>query len=289
MTQDHLAPYLSLDGLCPDPIFVIGSPRSGTTALAQSLNRHPDLRVGKESYVLHDLFGDGKPERSWDRQMHRVTPCWLAHEQVERDEFLAFLGLGLNALFSSRAEGRRWIDQTPLYTPMAPTLAAMFPGAVFLHIVRDGRHVVRSMTNFERKFEAAAIEAAQPKEIPAWSQDFEEGCDTWARWVNAGLDFGEANPQRCLRVQNEALSDDPAPGFEAILEFLGLEPHPGPASFFGKQRINSSWVRDPSRPDDDDWHGWDRRRRETFLDRAGSTMVRAGYGPRTSLDDWARA
>ncbi|MFP5256352.1 MAG: sulfotransferase family protein [Acidimicrobiia bacterium] len=287
MSLDHVAPYLALDGICPDPIFVIGSPRSGTTALAQSLNRHPDLRVGKESYVLHDLFSGGKAEQSWERQMHRVTPCWLAHEQVERDEFLAFLGLGLNALFSSRAEGRRWIDQTPLYTPMAPTLAAMFPGAVFLHIVRDGRHVVRSMTNFERKFDEATIKAAQPNEIPTWSHDFEKGCDTWSRWVTAGLDFEEANPQRCLRVQNEALSKDPATGFAAILEFLGLDPHPGPASFFGKQRINSSWVRDPVRPDDDDWEGWDPRHRKTFLERAGTTMVRAGYGPRSTLDEWA--
>ena len=55
MSPRHLAPYLDLDGLCPDPIFVIGSPRSGTTALAQSLGRHPDLWVGKESYLLHDL------------------------------------------------------------------------------------------------------------------------------------------------------------------------------------------------------------------------------------------
>jgi hypothetical protein len=287
MSRDHVLPYLTLDGICPDPIFVIGSPRSGTTALAQALNRHPDLRVGKESYVLHDLFGGGKPEQVWERQMHRVTPCWLAHEEVERDEFLAFLGLGLNALFSSRAEGKRWIDQTPLYTPMASTLAAMFPGAVFLHIVRDGRHVVRSMVNFERKFDAETIKAAQRNEIPTWSHDFDKGCQTWAHWVTAGLDFGEAHPDRCLRVQNEALSEDPATGFAAVLEFLGVRTHPGPGNFFGKQRINSSWVRDPTRPDDDDWAGWDRQRRRKFLKAAGPTMVRAGYGPEESLEAWA--
>ena len=50
MSLDHAAPYLAAEGICENPVFVIGSPRSGTTATAQSLNRHPDLWVGKESY-----------------------------------------------------------------------------------------------------------------------------------------------------------------------------------------------------------------------------------------------
>jgi hypothetical protein len=288
MTSAHVAPYLRGDGICPDPIFVIGSPRSGTTALAQSLNRHPDLRVGKESYILHDLFQGERAEQVWERQMHRVTPCWLAHEEVEQDEFLAFLGLGLNALFSSRAEGKRWIDQTPLYTPMAGTLARMFPGAKFIHIVRDGRHVVRSMVNFERKFDQQAIQAAQRNEIPKWSNDFRHGCQTWSTWVDAGLDFGVGHRDRCLDVWNEPLSADPATGFAAILEFLGVPHHPGPGNFFGKQRINSSWVRDPTRPEDDDWTGWSRKRRQEFVKVAGGTMTRAGYGTEAALQEWAK-
>ncbi len=288
MSAEHVAPYLALDGICPDPIFVIGSPRSGTTALAQSLNRHPDLRVGKESYILHDLFTDRRAERSWERHTNRVTPSWLAHEEVDLDELLAFVGLGLNALFSSRADGKRWIDQTPLYTPMVETVAAMFPGASFLHIVRDGRQVVRSMSNFERKFDRATLEAAQPKEIPTWSADFDNGCETWSKWVDAALDFDEKHSDRCLTVRNEDLAADPDTGFAQILEFLGARHHPGPGNFFGKQRINSSWVDDPSRPADDDCDDWDRRRRRRFVDIAGDTMVRAGYGGRSSLQDWSR-
>ncbi|MGI9604125.1 MAG: sulfotransferase family protein [Acidimicrobiales bacterium] len=289
MSRDHLEPYLQMEGICPNPVFVIGSPRSGTTALAQSLNRHPDLRVGKESYVLHDFFGRGKPSRVWNNQMNRVTPCWVEFEKVEHDEFLGFLGLGMNALFSSRAEGKRWIDQTPLYTPMVSTLAAMFPGASFVHIVRDGRHVVRSMVNFERKFDDEQLANAQPNEIPQWSNDFEEGCGTWSHWVASALDFGADHPQRCISVHNEELSADPETGFARIQDFLGLEPHPGSARFFGKKRINSSWKQDPSRPDDDDWLGWDSERRRTFVDIAGATMARAGYGSTDELENWAHA
>jgi hypothetical protein len=288
MSSEHLAPYLGQEGICADPIFVIGSPRSGTTALAQSLGRHPALWVGKESYLLHDLFGGRRIEEMWDRHMQRVTPCWLAHNNVERDELLAFVGLGVNALFSSRSEGRRWIDPTPLYTPMVETIAAMFPGAVFLHIVRDGRNVVRSMINFERKFSSETIANAQRNEIPRWSRDFHRGCETWAAWVEAGLDFADTHPDRCLTVRNEDLSADPVNGFATIASWLRIESHPGPATFFGKQRINSSWAKEPVRPSDDDWSDWTRSHRKEFVSVAGATMGRAGYANRDLLADWAR-
>jgi hypothetical protein len=286
VSLDHVAPYLAAEGICPDPIFVIGSPRSGTTATAQSLNRHPDLWVGKESYVLSDLFQGERAERVWANQKDRQTPCWIDHEDVEEDEWLAFIGLGFNALFSSRAEGKRWIDQTPLYTPMAPTLARMFPGAKFVHIVRDGRAVVRSMSNFERKFDDELLANAKPNEIPKWSKDISKACETWSRWVEAGLDFSEANPDRCLTVRNEELSVTGPSAFDPILEFLGLRHHPGPGNFFAKKRIGSSFQRDPSRPADDDWSDWLRRERRVFAEVAGRTWMRAGYGSSSDLESW---
>lgn len=289
MSLDHFAPYAALEGICPNPVFVIGSPRSGTTATAQSLNRHPELRVGKESYVLSDLFKDGRAEKVWENQMGRATPCWLDHEGVELDEWLAFVGLGINALFSSRAEGLRWIDQTPLYTPMAPTLAKMFPGAKFVHIVRDGRHVVRSMTNFERKFDDAVLANAKKNEIPKWSNDLRKGAETWSTWVEAGLDFSEAQPDRCLTVWNEKVSADPHEQFATILEFLDLRHHPGPGNFFEKKRIGSSFKLDPTRPDDDDWSAWDKKRRKEFVAVAAPTMARAGYGDHDAMKAWIDA
>jgi hypothetical protein len=289
VSLDHVAPFLDAAGVCPDPIFVIGSPRSGTTALAQSLGRHPALWVGKESYLLHDLFTGRRIERMWDRHMQRVNPCWLAHEKIEQDELLAFIGLGFNALFTSRSEGKRWIDPTPLYTPMVETIAALFPGAVFVHILRDGRHVVRSMINFERKFSLEAIARATPKEIPTWSKDLREGCETWAAWVEVALDFEAAHPTRCITVRNEELAADPETGFAAIADFLGLAPDPGPATLFAQQRINSSWANETARPDDDDWSGWTRAQRKEFLAVAGDTMRRAGYGDGKVLKEWARA
>jgi hypothetical protein len=286
MTSDHLRPYLELAGICPNPVFIIGSPRSGTTALAHALGRHPELWVSKESYVLHQLFGKGRVDRVWSHNWDRATPSWLRAEGVERAEFFGFLGLGINALFSSRSQGRRWVDQTPLYTLMVDDLADMFPGASFLHIMRDGRSVVRSMSKFTDVFGSLHGEVLSD-EIPPWASDFRLACETWADCVERASRFGNAYPERCLAIRNEDLAADPEAGFTRIHVFLGVEPHGGPATSFGGRRINSSFRHGAPRPNDDDWDDWGVDLRQTFVEIAGPTFVRAGYASADGLEAWA--
>lgn len=285
MSLDHLRPYLDLDGLCPNPVFVIGSPRSGTTALAHALGRHPDLWVSKESYLLHQLYGNGRVERIWKHNLERATPSWLRAEQVERAEFLGFLGLAVNALFSSRSGGRRWVDQTPLYTMMVDDLADMFPGASFVHIVRDGRSVVRSMSSFVNVFEGFDG-ALLPDEIPPWAGDFRLACETWTESVDVACRFGTAHPARYLAVHNEELATDPEVGFARIHAFLGVGPDDGPARSFGGRRINSSFARGAAPPSNGSGDDWTPERRRVFVDIAGETLIRVGYASASELEHW---
>jgi hypothetical protein len=285
MSIDDLRAYLELEGLCSKPAFIIGSPRSGTTALANALGKHPELWVSKESYLVHQLYGNGRAGQVWEHNRERATPSWLREERVERAEFLGFLGLGVNALFSSRSQGRRWVDQTPLYTLMVNDLAEMFPGAQFLHIVRDGRAVVRSMGRFEEVFEDEQL-AAMTDELPAWVGDFRLACSTWADWVETAYRFAAVHPDRCLTVANEELSADPQAGFAGIQEFLGVVPDDGPAAAFQGPRINSSFRRSGSRPADDTADDWDPMLRRVFAEVAGLTLVRAGYASSEELERW---
>ena len=291
MSLDHLQEVLATPGLplCPDPIFVIGSPRSGTTALARALGTHPALWTSHESYLVHSLFGDGVVDRTWRRNVERQqAPSWLKTEQVERDELHGFLGLGLNALFTSRSGGRRWIDQTPLYTTMAEDLALLFPGAVFLHIVRDGRSVVHSMQHFLQKLEKRP-EAR--RYVPGWASDFTEACRTWREWTDTAARFCEAHPTRAVTVHNEAASRDPNASFSALYEFLGVAWAAAPIEHFARQRVNTSFVGATADPvttsDQGGVPSWDPGRRATFLDVAGPTMVRHGLATDAELCRWA--
>jgi hypothetical protein len=53
--------------ICDSPVFVIGSPRSGTTALAFALGQHPGLATSDESQILVDLFFKGALDRNYAR------------------------------------------------------------------------------------------------------------------------------------------------------------------------------------------------------------------------------
>lgn len=275
MTVAHLEPYLGLDGICRNPVFVIGSPRSGTTAMGHALNAHPGLWGSKECYVLHQLFGNRAASRSWEDHRDRANPSWLREENVERKEFLAFLGMGLNAMYSSRAGGRRWVDATPLNTLMADEIAEMFPGAQFVVLLRDGRSVVRSMLGFRKMVETAHGGPVPDAEMPAWTVSFERACRTWAQYTTSALDLQEKRSRRCIVVRNEQLGERPGPELGRLLAFLGLPDHPGPTEVFAGPRINSSFGNDAS--PDASWSGLDAEQRETFARFAGEAMDRAGY------------
>jgi len=270
------------------PVFIVGSPRSGTTALAHALKQHPALFVSKESYVVHQFYGNGRLRQVWEHNMNRVTPNWLRHEQVSYDELLIHLGRGIDSLFSSRADGRRWVDQTPLYTPMIADLAVMFPTASFLHLVRDGRAVVRSMGRFADVFDHDARAAMLADEIPAWTDDAVAACETWHDWVHTASEFAQHHPDRCLEVRNEDLVADPARGFARIQTFLDLDPHPGSATAWGTRRINSSF-RDVAERPADQWDDWPGDLRKIFVEHAGDSLIRHRYADRAELDAWAVA
>ncbi len=254
--------------ICDNPVMIIGSPRSGTTALAWALDQHPDLAAFGESQILVDLFTSGRLDRNYQRDQHAGDASWLRRQGIDRQQFLAHVGLGLNALFTQAVEGKRWVDKTPHHTLMLPWLADMFPGASFVHILRDGRSVVHSMVHFGDRG-------------PRWSRDFKWACRTWVRFVGAAREFEASHPGRCMTVRNEDLQADPDGGFRRILVFLALGHDPGPARFFAGNRLNSSFGPDErgegaSEASTDPWSQWDETRRRVFWDIAGEAMQSCG-------------
>lgn len=154
-------------------IFVLGSPRSGTTLLQRLVAGHPDLTSFPESHFFWHLCGNGRLRR-WLR---------VARVQEARARLHAFLdecgvppgGQGegeggaralratvdgctarrwkgwselftriLDALASERGAGG-WVEKTPLHLHYVNVIEAYVPGARFLHIVRPGEEVVASM------------------------------------------------------------------------------------------------------------------------------------------------
>jgi len=272
---------------CPNPVFVIGAPRSGTTVLAFALANHPDFWVASdETKFMPALFGGGRVEGEIERWTSRPRGSWLRRQNVSREEFLSYLGMGLNALFTNRSEGKRWIDHTPHHALMAEALAAMFPGAYFLHILRDGRRVVHSMFHFSDKLSENERENKRAWRGggagPAWTTDFKKACETWRKISATALDFCEKHPERALTVRLEELERDPLGGFGDVLKFLQAAPSDAPAHYFASHRINSSFSKSVIRGAlaaetlSEPWETWTGKQKEIFAEEAGQAL--AGYG-----------
>ena len=124
----------------------------------------------------------------------------------------------------------RWVDGTPEYSLYICGLRKLFPGALFIHIVRDVDSVVRSLLNFDRLGEGSLVANEQ------------QAYEYWLRTVNACLEAERAYGRQIVhRLQYSDLINNPESALRSVLKFLG-EPYV-PACLEPLQlRINSSNV-----------------------------------------------
>lgn len=263
--------------VCSEPIFIFGSPRSGTSILAWSLAQHDHLWTSEESEILLLLYGQSIAEQAYAETTATPVKNWITEQGVSREEFLAHVGLGINALFTSRSGERRWIDQTPSYTLIADKLADLFPDARFLHILRNGPSVVNSMIHFlDPLDEATRARRVASGHIPPWALHFKDACQTWREYVTAALDFCERHPGRALTVVNEQLTADPQGGFARILAFLEVSPSDAPALYFNSHRINSSFTGGTEQEDAGPWQRFTLEQKILYLEETGSLLEERG-------------
>ena len=138
------------------PIFVVGSGRSGTSLLRSMLDAHPDLHLTHEASFYLDPRGErlAADGRAWfDRYSASFSFAFLG---VPRSAVLERLPAtdtatrrdAVAAVMTAAAEARgkgRWGDKTPAHAQHLGAIAAEFPDARFVHVVRDPRGVVASL------------------------------------------------------------------------------------------------------------------------------------------------
>jgi len=120
------------------------------------------------------------------------------------------------AMVTERAGKSRWADKTPIQVEEIPTIAGVFPGARFLHIIRDGRDVALSF--MERPF--------GPRDV--W-----DAGRLWDRLVRAGVRAGaELDAERYREVRYERLVASPEETLAELCRFVDLDPRPEMLRFF---------------------------------------------------------
>jgi protein-tyrosine sulfotransferase len=190
-------------------IVIGGTPRSGTTLIRRTLDRHPAICCGPES----SIFLPGAV---------RVGPVAAGFE-MEEGALHAMLaaspsqGAFIDA-FASRyrlARGRRrWAEKTPLNVRYIDWILERFPEARFVHVIRDGRDVVCSMRQHpDRRWVDGAWEKVhRPLSLDQYAR-------RWVLDTEAGI--AHRGHPRYLEVRYEDLVQDPVSVLGDLLDDLG--------------------------------------------------------------------
>lgn len=205
-------------------LFVVGMPRSGTKLLRDLLNRHDDIAIfPNESHFMPFLpgmierCGDPRDPRAFaelydalatTKFFRRIggsglsVECGEWHRRVRGPAARDVLA----ALFEWYAEttGSRVVgDKTPEYLVHVPTLAAFFPAAKFVHIIRDPRDYAVSI----RK---------------AWGKSAPRAVQRWKSWIRRCRQDTADCDADVATVRYEDLLSEPRQALERLCTFIGV-------------------------------------------------------------------
>lgn len=148
------------DGRRKAPVFIVGSPRSGTTWLYHMLLSAGDVAIYRAEASVFNLLGPRFGDLAEPRNRAALLDAWLPSEFFRRSgldagTFRAKVEAGcrtpgdlLRLFMASIAEQQsvsRWAECTPENILYIDEIKKSIPDALFVHIVRDGRDVARSL------------------------------------------------------------------------------------------------------------------------------------------------
>lgn len=199
-------------------VFVVGSPRSGTTFLAGAIGSVP-------GFV--DL-GEVAPVKAAVPELAHLPPREAARRLRRTLAIARRVGL---------VAGVRGVEQTPEMAYLADVAALAYPEARIVHIVRDGRDVICSLLErgWLREGRAGADDAGLPygHEPRFWvepgrAEEFRRASDArraawaWRRYVSAAREARAG----VFELRYERLAADPTATAAELAEHLGAPVDP---------------------------------------------------------------
>lgn len=238
------------------PVFIIGAGRSGTTIMYQCLSTHPEM-------CWFSNYSDRFIDNSLFILMHRVLDvpvlgnrmkrniinstgarfnirpveaeriyheyCGLREDirttEVDRDPAAEERLKGLISRHMALTGKKRFLTKQISNNQRVRLMNAIFPDALFVHIIRDGRAVTNSLLNvpFWDSVKLWWLEGKKVSECKAEGWDPVRLCaENWKRDVEELLGNRDIFGDRYLEVRYEDFTSDVEGTMNSITEFCGL-------------------------------------------------------------------
>ena len=213
------------------PIFIVSSPRAGSTMLFEALAQSPSVyTIGGESHTIIEGI-DALHPASRGFASNRLTA------EDARPVVIQRFHAALRNRDGAAATGIvRMLEKTPKNSLRIPFLRALFPDAFFIYLYRDPRATISSMLDAWRSGRFVTYPNLPGWEGPPWSlllvpgwqeligRDLGEIVATqWATATRILLDDLEALPpeQWCVAAYDQIVND-PQREIARLCEFVGI-------------------------------------------------------------------
>ena len=209
----------------PQPIFVLGFPRSGTTLMEQTLSAHPRIVAGDELPLIGDLTGLmprmlnsplGYPEA--------LAELWMGDQREGLDNLRDYY-LQKVAQMHILTPGAAWFtDKMPLNETHLGLIALLFPEAPLIHVIRHPLDIMVSAisNHFTHGFFCASA--------------LETAARHYVRVMDLVQKYRSEMALRYLPVRYEDMVTDQEATVRSILDFVGEPFDPKCLQFHENQR-----------------------------------------------------
>ncbi len=198
--------------------FVMGCQKSGTTWVQRLLDGHPHVCCGGEGH-----FGDVAGP-ILERAVKTYNDLPKTNASFGGQDLLSLVRLFADRILAGYLAGSEnpkavtaLGDKTPETALTVPIMDALYPGARYIHIIRDGRDgAVSGWAHLQRLGTADRF-----KTFADYAAYFAE--HHWVPYITAARRAGTALKDRYLELRYEQLHAEPKVHARRLLEFLGVD------------------------------------------------------------------
>ena len=265
------------------PLIILGVGRSGTTLLRVLLDRNSELAIPYETFFVPQLAHRHGRQPNLDEFVDDLRRLRTLYDWgIRPEDVRPRLRKGMTtreaiaAIFETYAERQgkpRWGDKTPLYMQQLPLLERLFPDALWVHLVRDGRDAALSFLELPEGFSGKTW--AQPRTVAQFAA-------RWRTEILSARRLGRHAGSRYLELRYEDLVAEPEGELRRVCEHGSL---PWEADMLDHTRVSDAAnmpehrnLAQPPTPGLRDWRGQMKREDAlAFEEVAGDVLRSAGY------------
>jgi hypothetical protein len=206
-----LLPRAGVRSDVPQPIFVLGFPRSGTTLVEQTLSAHPSISAGDELPLINDITNImPRMLNSPLAYPEALAELWMGDQRDGLDNLRDYY-LQKAAQMAVAEPGSAWFtDKMPLNETHLGLIALLFPAAPLIHVIRHPLDVMISAlsNHFTHGFFCASA--------------LETAATHYVRVMDLVMHYRAEMALRYLPVRYDAMVTRQAETVRAVLDFIGV-------------------------------------------------------------------